>query len=273
MPLTPSRRAVPANIGDLLGTFGPTERPASGASFCGVSKEMTAMVTESASGRTAGHTEAPAYGRSATRVVVAVLGAVVGLAGVEHGVGEFLQGPVRPGALIIASWPDAAALEILSGEPALTVVPNLLVTGVLAVIVGLAVAAWSIWFAARRRGGSVLIALSLLLLLVGGGLAPPVMGIVLGSVAARMRTMPHRAPASIARAIAPAWPWFLAAALFGYLGLMPGMVLADAWGVASETLVIGLAAVAFTGFGLALLAARAHDRPRPLEVGMSGRLP
>ena len=38
------------------------------------------------------------------------------------------------------------------------------------------------------------------------------------------------------------------------------MVLASTWGFASEALVIGLGALAFTGFGLALAAARADDR-------------
>jgi hypothetical protein len=220
------------------------------------------MATTSASARTAGTTAGPGVGRSVTSVVVAVLGTVVGLAGIEHGVGEILQGPVHPDALLIASWPDAAALEILSGEPALTLVPNLLVTGVLAVLVGTAVVAWSIWFAGRRGGGTGLIGLSVLLLLVGGGLVPPVMGIVLGMVATGMRATRSRVTTSLVRTIAPAWPWFLALAVVGYLGLMPGMVLASAWGVASENLVIGLAVVAFVGFGLALAAARAHDRMR-----------
>jgi hypothetical protein len=60
--------------------------------------------------------------------------------------------------------------------------------------------------------------------------------------------------------IGPAWAWFLVGAVLGYVGLMPGMVLASVWGVASEALVIGLAAFAFTNFGLVLAAARAHDR-------------
>lgn len=220
------------------------------------------MATVAVSKRTARRRTRTADGRSATAVVVAVLGVLVGLAGVEHGIGEVLQGPVRPDGLFVQSWPDAAALEVLSGEPAMTVVPDLVVTGVLAVLVGLSVTVWSIWFAARPRGGVVLVALSVALLLVGGGLVPPVMGVVLGAVATRIGRTSPRLPGRLRSGIAPAWPWFLAAAMVGYLGLVPGMVLASAWGVASEALVIGLAAVAFTGFGLALAAARAHDELR-----------
>ena len=99
-----------------------------------------------------------------------------------------------------------------------------------------------------------------LLLLVGGGLAPPLMGFIVGAVATRMTTVTHRWPGRLGRVIAPAWRWFLVGAVLGYLGLMPGMVLAGFWGVASEALVIGLAAFAFANFALALAAARAHDR-------------
>jgi hypothetical protein len=193
-------------------------------------------------------------------VAVAVLGALVGLAGIEHGIGEVLQGPVRPDGVFIMSWPDAPALEVLSGEPAVTVIPNLFVTGILAVVAGLAVAVWAIWFTARRHGGVALIGLSFLLLLVGGGVGPPVMGVALGAVATRMRAARLKPPGRFGRIIGPAWSWFLAAAVLGYLGLMPGMVLASVWGASSEALVVGLAAFAFANLGLALAAARARDR-------------
>ncbi|HEX6335931.1 MAG TPA: hypothetical protein VFZ85_03190 [Jiangellaceae bacterium] len=195
----------------------------------------------------------------ATRVTVAVLGTLVGLAGVEHGIGEILQGPATPDGLFIMSWPDAAAMEILSGEPAMTLIPNLFVTGVLAVAAGLMVIAWSI-VAPRRYGGLGLMGLSMLLLLVGGGIAPPVMGLVVGAVATRIGTTPQGRVGRLGRALAPAWSWFLAGAALGYLGLVPGMPLAGLIGVASEWLVIGLAAFAFANLALALAAARAHDR-------------
>ncbi len=111
-------------------------------------------------------------------------------AGVEHGVGEILQGPVAPAGLAIESWPDVKAFEILGGEPALTVIPNLLVSGVLAVIVALTLGIWSVMFVERRYGGLVLISLSVLLLLVGGGFGPVLMGIILGIAATRIGAAP-----------------------------------------------------------------------------------
>jgi hypothetical protein len=203
-------------------------------------------------------------GHSATRTAVSVLGTLVGLAGVEHGVGEAVQDR-GPGGVLIMSWPDAAALEVLSGEPAMTVIPDLLVTGALAIVVGLLVTVWSIGFAHRRHGGLVLIGLSVVLLLVGGGIAPPVMGVILGGVATRIGSTPRRPAGRLARRFGRLWPWFLTGAVLGYLGLMPGMLLFHPLGVANAELVVALALFAFANLGLALGAARAHDRASAVE--------
>jgi hypothetical protein len=204
---------------------------------------------------------------SATRVVVSTFGAVVAFAGLEHGIGEILQGPVAPRGPAIESWPDVKGFEVLAGEPAMTVIPNLLVTGVLAVLVALAVGVWSVGFVERRHGGLVLIGLSVLLLLVGGGIAPPLIGIILGVAATRIGAVSRRAPGRVARALAPLWPWVLGAGVLGYLGLVPGVPLVGwLFGVSDSNLVLGLTVVAFGALLLAPVAARVHDR---LEVGRS----
>jgi len=89
--------------------------------------------------------------------------------------------------LLIQSWTDTAAFAILAGEPALTVLPNLVFSGVLTVITALVLAIWSVAFVQRRGGGLVLILLSMALLLVGG-LAPPLVGLILG-IAGCMRCL------------------------------------------------------------------------------------
>lgn len=205
---------------------------------------------------------------SATRIVLSTFGVVVGLAGVEHGVGEILQGAVRPQAVAIESWPDSRALEILGGEPAMTIIPNLLVTGLLAVTVGLAIAIWSAWFVDRRQGGIVLVLLSVLLLLVGGGMAPPLIGVVLGLGAKGTGGAGARPSSRLSHALGLIWPWTLGAGLLGYLGLMPGVVLLyELWGVESSGLVVALAALSFTGLFLSLPAARSHDRRSAAPAG------
>ena len=225
------------------------------------------QITETAAGRgPAVKQNTTATGAtSATRMVVSTFGALVAFAGIEHGIGEILQGPVAPGALAIESWPDAKAFEILAGEPAMTVIPNLLVTGVLAVIVALALGIWSVRFVERRYGGPVLMALSVLLLLVGGGFAPPLMGLILGIAATRIGAVSHRPPGSVARAAGRVWRWILGAGVLGYLALFPGLVVLS-WllGVSDSSLVLVLSAVSFAALLLAPIAARAHDR---VQVG------
>ncbi|WP_439658078.1 hypothetical protein ACSHWB_37640 [Lentzea sp. HUAS TT2] len=209
---------------------------------------------------------------SALRIVVSTFGVLLGLAGIEHGVGEILQGSVRPAGPVIESWPDAAALEILGGEPALTVIPDLLVTGIAAVLVAVAVLVWSVWFAGRRHGGLVLILLSVLLLLVGGGFGPPLIGIVIGVAATRIGVPPRRGPGRVARAAGRAWPWLLGIAVLGYLSLLPGTVLLDLMlGVDDPGLVLGLSVLSFAGLVLALGAATAAESPGPAHRQSAGR--
>ena len=193
--------------------------------------------------------------RSATRITVSTFGAIAGLAGIEHGVGEVLQGNVAPAGVRIESWPDSELFRILTGEPAMTLVPNLLVTGVLAILVSLVFLVWATLFVERRHGGLVLILLSIVMLLVGGGFGPPILGAILGLAATRMyapltwwRT--HLPVGS--RVLARLWPWSLAAAVVAWLVVMPGSILLDFFfGVG--VIVPVLAFTVISAFGLLLL--------------------
>ncbi len=120
---------------------------------------------------------------NATRATVTTFGVIAALAGFEHGVGEIMQGNRAPAGIMIESWPDLAFFEIVSGEPAMTIVPNLLLTGILAISVSLIICVWAIRFVQRSYGGLILILLSIILLLVGGGFGPPLLGIILGIAA------------------------------------------------------------------------------------------
>jgi hypothetical protein len=109
-------------------------------------------------------------GISATRIVASLVGIDVGLLGIEHGFFEMLQGNVATGSLLInAIGPQAG---VAGSEPALTMIPNFLATGAIAIIVSILVIIWSATFVQKKNGGLALILLSILQLLVGGGLAP-----------------------------------------------------------------------------------------------------
>ncbi|MBA7485145.1 hypothetical protein ES707_20680 [subsurface metagenome] len=121
---------------------------------------------------------------SKTRVAASAIGIFGGLGGASHGPGEMLQGNIAPNGLVIEAWPE---LTVLAGEPAMTIIPSFLVTGVLTVIFGLLVAVWAAKFVQRKNGGLVLILLSIIMLLVGGGLFPPVFGVVAGIIGTRIK--------------------------------------------------------------------------------------
>lgn len=119
-----------------------------------------------------------------TRIAASAIGVFAGLGGASHGPGEILQGNIAPNSLMINAWPELTAL---AGEPAMTVVPSFLVSGILTVIVGVIVAVWAAKFVQRKHGGLMLLLLSVLMLLVGGGLFPPVFGVAAGLIGTRIK--------------------------------------------------------------------------------------
>ena len=155
--------------------------------------------------------------RKATRVVASLFGIFAGFGGPEHGYFEILQGNVRPDSLIIAAMGPPCDPEKVWNlcEPAMTVIPSFLVTGILATVIGLITMIWSAAFVQRKNGGIVLMLLSIALLLVGGGLFPPLIGIIAGVVATKINAPLARQPmhlsGSVLRFLAKLWPWPLVA--------------------------------------------------------------
>src|SRR3972149_3049179 len=108
---------------------------------------------------------------NATRTIVATLGTIFGLSGMNHGLFEFLQGNVPTGGLLISAIGESHKMWPHGDEMAFTLIPNFLITGIAAVIVGLALIIWSLGFVHRKHGPAVLLLLFILLFLVGGGVA------------------------------------------------------------------------------------------------------
>jgi hypothetical protein len=168
---------------------------------------------------------------NATRVTVTTFGTLAGLAGIEHGIGEVLQGNAAPSGVMILSWPESGVFDLLSGEPAMTIVPNLLVSGILAILVSLVFLVWAIMFVQRRNGGLILILLSAVMLLVGGGFGPPILGIIVGTAATRIDAPPvwwrTHLPGGSLSILAKMWPWLLVASVIAWLSVLPGTVLLE----------------------------------------------
>lgn len=194
--------------------------------------------------------------RNATRVTVSTFGVLAAIAGIEHGAGEVGQGNVAPPGPVFESWAGSELFQILAGEPAMTLLPNLLLSGILTILVSLIFFVWAVFFVERKHGGPVLIGLSLLLLLVGGGFGPPLLGIILGITATRihspLRWWQAHLPAGLRHVLATVWPWLYAAAIIAWLFLFPGLILLDYFaGIGDESLVVSL--TIFSAFSLLLL--------------------
>ena len=212
--------------------------------------------------------------RKATRIVAASLGVFAGIGGPEHGVFEILQGHVKPDAVVIAAMGPPCDPESVWNlcEPAMTIVPSFLVTGILATVLGILTIAWAAFFAHRRHGGPVLMLLSIGLLLFGGGLFPPVIGIVSGVIATRINVplhrVPGRRPGRASRFLAGLWPWSLVAFFVWVFGQFAVGYFFNEFLITSgfliPLLIVGLMA-------LAIVSGVAHDaQPQQTDLEVCG---
>ena len=96
-------------------------------------------------------------------------------------------------------------------ERALTIIPNFLATGILAIVFGLLVTIWAGYYIDKKYGARVLMLLSIILWLVGGGFAPIFMAIFAGVAATRINKPLNwwraHLPAFTRGFLAKLWPW------------------------------------------------------------------
>lgn len=202
--------------------------------------------------------------KSASRLLIATFGSFVGLTGIEHGLGEILQGNTAPAGIMIRSWPDSDFFRILGGEPAMTIVPNLLFTGILAVLISLFFMLWSLRMAGRRHGGLVLMLAAIPMLLFGGGIFPPVLGFLIGAAATRLDASPHwwwdHLSTGFRELLERLWPWTYGACVLAWLAMFPGIPLLNHFfGVSSDSLILTILAGMFAFLLLSGITGAAHD--------------
>lgn len=180
--------------------------------------------------------------RHTTHQMVQTFGALMGLAGLEHGIGEILQGHVSPTGLMILSWPGSEFFRSLGGEPALTIVPDLFWTGILAVVFSLGFGIWALALSDKRFVGSALALLAVGMLLFGGGIFPPILGMLIGLLASRIRKPisdnPKRLPGHRLAWVARVWKWSFGICLVAWLALCPGLSLLAYYHIDSPSLTI-----------------------------------
>jgi hypothetical protein len=193
------------------------------------------------------------------------------LAGIEHGIGEILQGNVAPNGIVFLSWPDSAFFEIQGGEPAMTLIPNLLVSGILTVLFSLIFLMWATLYMGRKNSAFVLTLLSIAMLLVGGGFGPPLLGFILSATATRSHApltwWRKRLSVETRNFLSRLWLWSFTAAIIAWLLVLPGSnILAYYFGVNNPNLVLTLILCAFGFLALTIFTGFAHDAQHKTDV-------
>jgi len=144
------------------------------------------------------------------RNLAAICGGLAGVGGITHGVGEVLQGSRSPDGIVFDSWAQGRIARNLGDEPAMTLVPNLLITGTLTILASLAVLLWAVAFVDGPHAGRGLVLLSVVMLLVGGGFGPPMLGMLAGLAAGGAHASRQRWTGPLAgrtgRLLASLWP-------------------------------------------------------------------
>jgi hypothetical protein len=204
--------------------------------------------------------------KRASRANASALGLYAGLLGAAHGVYEIQQGTTVPGGVMIQAIGPPCQPEQVAHAcwPAMSLVPNLLITGILAVVLSLAAATWAAAFVQRKRGGLVLVLLSIAMLLVGSGFIPTFVGLIASAatigIRAPLSTWRVRLPKDAVHLGAALWPWPLVAyalwvlPLQWLLGRFAGAFLLNAGWVLFFALDLGLPLLAvLTGFARDIL--------------------
>lgn len=209
---------------------------------------------------------------SATRRIVSVVGVLCGFSGIEHGIFEILQGNTVIDGLLTRAIGPAQRFWPGGTLHALTIIPNFLLTGILAILFSILVILWSAAFIQRKHGAAVFLFLSILQFLVGGGFGQIFLVLVTAAAATQIHTSlnwwGNILPPVIRRALAKLWGWFLVlfvvlflSAMFaGIFGYLPGV--SNLFDLHTENLPGFLYTLGYTALGfllLTFLAGFSHD--------------
>ena len=118
---------------------------------------------------TANHTSPTQTSSRGTHTLVKAFGLLCGLTGILAGIFEVLQGNTWADGFEISTIGSAYTMADDFTYHAVTIIPNFLLTGILAIIVSSVVIVWSSRYVERPYGVLTLFALCIVQMLVGGG--------------------------------------------------------------------------------------------------------
>jgi hypothetical protein len=212
-------------------------------------------------------------GVSAAGAIASVFGVLAGLGGLVHGIGETLQGNIAASGIIINSWTEGPIGTNMGGEPAMAIVPNLLLTGLLTLIVSSVIIVWAAAYIHRKNGGRVLILLSVIMLLVGGGFGPPIIGVLAGAAGLAIDAPPawcRQLSVGVRRFLASSWPWvFSVSAVNGVFLVIGSVILVYGVGLNNPDLFTNSFYFAVLSLPVTIVTGLAYDirnRERPITA-------
>src|SRR5690606_30241208 len=100
--------------------------------------------------------------------------------------------------------------EIMSGEPAMSIIPNYLITGLLAIIFSIAFLVVLTKPDLDGKTTTTLLILMVLMLLTGGGFGPPLLGVIAVLIALKINSPLKswsKLPSKIHNVLSMLWPW------------------------------------------------------------------
>jgi len=160
----------------------------------------------------------------ATHANAVAVGVLFAIGGMTHGLLEALQGNAPTGGPVISAVPAGSGWSRWTegAEAAFTVIPNYLLTGLVAMAVSVALLLWSLRRLHTPAGPRIYLLLFVLLFLTGGGIGQVLFFIPGWAVATRIHKplswWRQALPPSLRRPLAQAWPWLL--------GIAAGAILA-----------------------------------------------
>lgn len=166
---------------------------------------------------------------NAAQYIAAVFSILAGLGGLLHGIGEVLQGNINVTGPVIHSWTTGPIAEHMGGDPGLSIISNMLLTGILCIIFSLGMILWTKFFIHNKNGGLILILLNTGMFLFGGGFGPPIMGYLAGiaglGIHSRHSVWRKVIPPGVNRFLAGLWIWIFSVCIVNGVFLVIGHVI------------------------------------------------
>jgi hypothetical protein len=211
----------------------------------------------------------PQIYNSATHAIVTTLGVLVGIGSIDHGLLETVQGYRPTPGLIVNALGSGYRWTVWKqgGEGAFTLIPNFLVSGILATLLGVLMIYWALRFIHKKHGPAVFLLLGIASFLTGGGIAQIVLFTIVWGFATRIRSTlafwRWLIPPPVRPALGCLWPWTLTAATVLFLIALEIAIFGYVPGVTVQTDLLHICwtilGIALSFYILSILSGFAHD--------------